>query len=189
MKLSLGNLWWTLPLLAVGMYALVRAIVGIANVAQQGELATAAVSPHAPDVALTFDLARTVLVYFEEPELIRLKSVFYDLELHLSHPASGWSAPLHHTGLPVNFIISKQSRITKGTMIRYRKTLRLPAAGAYNLQVSGFDPAEDYADCAVVFMRPSYLGASAIWVLLLIFSIFAIVGGFVVSLIAVSQNS
>lgn len=189
MKLSLLNLWWTLPLLAVGMYALVRAIIGIANVAQQGELATAVVSPRAPDVALTFDLARTLLVYFEEPELIWLRSAFHDLKLHLSHPASGWSAPLHHTGLPISFIVSKQSRITKGTVIRYRKTLRLPAAGVYNLHVSGFDPAEDYTDCAVVFMRPSYLSASAIWVLLLIFSIFATIGGFVVSLIVVVQNS
>lgn len=187
MNLSLANLWWTLPLFVVGVCALVCAIKGIKNVACKGELAAVPVSSHTP-AALSVDSARAVLVYFEEPELMRLRSAFYKLKLHLSHPASGWSVPLHHTGLPINFIISKQSRVTKGTMIKYRKTLRLPAAGAYNLHVSGFDPAEDYTDCRVVFMRPSYLGYSAIWMLLLLIGIFGIVGSFIVSLIVVVQN-
>jgi hypothetical protein len=140
-----------------GIVLTIFSIVRLVRLARQPELARAAVAETA---SVTFAEAGPVELALEGPHLTTL---FRGLDFALAD-AAGRLVPLRKLWL----------RSSTSGFARVRQALYgtdVPQPGAYTVRVTGIDPARDYREVAVVFIRPAGAG-----IVLTIVSLLASVG-------------
>ena len=140
-----------------GVVLTIMSIVRLVRLARQPELARA---PVAETASVTFTEAGPVELALEGP---RLTTLFRGLDFALAD-AAGRLVPLRKLWL----------RTSSSGFTRVRQALYgadVPQPGPHTVRVTGMDPARDYGEVAVVFIRPAGAG-----IVLTIVSLLASVG-------------
>jgi hypothetical protein len=139
--------------IVLGLALAAAMVARLVRVARRPELARAAVVPTA---TVTFAEAGPVELAIEGPQFTtKLGPLSYELV----DPA-GATVPLQKVWM-------RTSSSSFGNVRLSLHRLDVARPGAHTLRIGGIDPATDYADCAIVFVRPSGPGLVATIVALL----------------------
>lgn len=169
-------LWWSLPLMVVGLFALITVIVQFVKMLRGARVCRV---PLAEASEVEINQIGRLFLRFEFPKLSSMTGSNLNYELFNRQRGD---APVELKPV-VNPLPMKTGRMRTFPV----RVFQIAESGKYLLKVSGFDPQEDYSIYSLIISPPTHLKAF-LFVLGIVLSGLMFVGGLVFTIIASGAN-